>query len=54
MSGFLRLVLGPMFAGKTTDLINTYNNLKYSEKIIAINYYLDKRYDDIMLHHTIM
>ena len=49
MSGFLRLVLGPMFAGKTTDLINTYNNLKYSEKIIAINYYLDKRYDDIML-----
>ena len=49
MTGFLRLVLGPMFAGKTTDLINTYYNLKFTESVIAINYYLDKRYDDVML-----
>ena len=37
MPGFLRLVLGPMFAGKTTDLIKTYNNLVFTESVIAIN-----------------
>ena len=49
MTGFLRLVLGPMFAGKTTELINTYYNLVFTENVIAINYYLDTRYDEILL-----
>jgi len=44
---FLNLIIGPMFSGKTTKLINTYNtyvNAYGKEKCIIINYMHDKRY----------
>lgn len=46
MTSYLEIIVGPMFAGKTKRLISTYNHLKASEKIIAINNSLDTRYGD--------
>ena len=50
MCGFLEIILGPMFSGKTTRLIEIYNRYKHTKQnVIAINYTLDTRYDDNML-----
>ena len=50
MCGFLEIILGPMFSGKTTRLVEIYNKFKHTKKnVIAINYTLDTRYDDKML-----
>ena len=57
MSGYLELILGPMFSGKTTYLINTYNEfVKKGDNVIVINYSEDTRYSDKMLssHDQIM
>lgn len=46
-SGYLHLILGPMFSGKTTELIRIYN--KYTAcgiKCLMINHNSDTRYDD--------
>lgn len=43
----ITLIYGPMFSGKTTKLIELYNNSKSmygEEKCVAINYKLDTRY----------
>ena len=43
--GYLKVILGPMFAGKTTNIINEFN--KYTcmgYKCIAINHIIDDRY----------
>lgn len=48
-SGYLELIVGPMFSGKTTKLIEIYNEKceKFGkEKCLAINYALDKRYSN--------
>ena len=47
----LHLILGPMFAGKTTSLINYANNKKIlmNEKILVINHSSDIRYCDSSL-----
>ena len=50
-NGYLELIVGPMFSGKTSYLIDTYNKFKnkYQKKninILVINYELDKRYSD--------
>ena len=44
----ITLIYGPMFSGKTTKLIEIYENLilKDKAKCIAINYALDKRYGE--------
>lgn len=48
--GYLELILGPMFSGKTTQLIQKYNNYTYIGKsVVVINYADDKRYHDSML-----
>jgi thymidine kinase len=52
----LHIVLGPMFAGKSTYLINTIENLKKSndiEDILIINHGSDKRYsnDSVICTH---
>jgi thymidine kinase len=48
--GYLELILGPMFSGKTTQTIQIYNKYKYiGKKVCVINYMDDKRYDDTML-----
>jgi thymidine kinase len=55
--GSLHIVLGPMFSGKTTKLIQIYKTRTYSLKNVAvINYADDTRYDSKMLstHDEIM
>lgn len=44
MTSYLDITLGPMFSGKTSKLINIYNELKNTENIIVINHQLDTRY----------
>ena len=44
--GSLELILGPMFSGKTTKLIELYNNSNENHNCLAINYELDKRYGE--------
>jgi thymidine kinase len=56
-AGFLEIILGPMFSGKTTHLVDLYN--AYNDgghKVLAINFSADKRYHDTMLstHDKIM
>jgi len=49
-NGFLEIVLGPMFSGKTSALIKKYNELQsQSENVVAVNYVADKRYHDTLL-----
>lgn len=43
--GYLKIILGPMFSGKTTELIRIYNRYNACNiKICTINYKEDKRY----------
>jgi thymidine kinase len=56
-SGYLELWLGPMFSGKTTQLIQTYNKNTYiGKRVLVVNYADDRRYHDTMLstHDKIM
>ena len=48
---FLQIITGPMFSGKTTYLVNLYNNynLGANNSVVAINYVNDKRYSDTMI-----
>ena len=55
--GYLELILGPMFSGKTTRLVELYNEYQLQNKnVLVINYTSDKRYHDTMLstHDKIM
>lgn len=55
--GSLSITLGPMFSGKTTWLVNTYNLLlSQNENVAVINYAEDTRYHDTMLstHDLVM
>jgi thymidine kinase len=46
MHGMITLILGPMFSGKTTELIRQYNrNILVNKKCIMIKYAGDDRYD---------
>jgi thymidine kinase len=48
--GYLEIILGPMFSGKTTRLLEVYNHYSYINKNIAVlNYAEDKRYHESML-----
>lgn len=47
-NGYLNLIIGPMFSGKTTYLIDIYNK-NLDKKILTINYAFDKRYSENML-----
>jgi len=56
-SGYLEIILGPMFSGKTTQLIQYYKKNTYIGKTVCvINYSDDTRYHDAMLstHDKIM
>ena len=45
--GYLEIILGPMWSGKTTELVKLYNKFKYCNiNILTINYLHDKRYSD--------
>ena len=58
-SGYLELIIGPMFSGKTTRLIDVYNT-QYANNtnanIKVINFSADTRYHDSMLstHDKVM
>ena len=48
--GRLELILGPMFSGKTTRLVELYHEFQNKHvKVIAINFADDTRYHDTML-----
>ena len=44
MSGELNLVIGPMYSGKSTELLRIYNKFKRNYKILVINHSSDTRY----------
>lgn len=53
--GTLELIYGCMFSGKTSKLIDRYNELKDKYKCLAVNYIFDKRYtneDKIVSHNN--
>lgn len=55
--GYLELILGPMFSGKTTQIIQHYKKYSYiGKKVVVINYADDQRYHDSLLstHDKIM
>lgn len=55
--GFLQLIIGPMFSGKSTHLIKEYNSYKnLGFKCCVVNYIDDNRYHDSMLstHDKVM
>tara|TARA_Y100000389_G_scaffold198796_1_gene235949 strand:+ start:497 stop:1084 length:588 start_codon:yes stop_codon:yes gene_type:complete len=43
-NGKLNLVIGPMYSGKSTELLRIYNKYKRNYKIIAFNHKADNRY----------
>jgi thymidine kinase len=48
--GYLELILGSMFSGKTTQLIQYHKNYQYiGRRVAVINYMEDKRYHDSLL-----
>ena len=50
VGGYLELILGPMFSGKTTRLINLQKQYGICDiSCCVINHMLDKRYDDHLL-----
>jgi thymidine kinase len=49
-SGYLEIILGPMFASKTTRLVEIYKQCKFCNISVAvINHSIDNRYDDELL-----
>ena len=50
VSGYLGILLGPMFSGKTTRIIQLYKTRTYiGKKVVVINYIADTRYHETML-----
>lgn len=57
MPGYLELILGPMFSGKTTHIINLYHQFfQNKQTVTVINFADDTRYHDKMLssHDRVM
>jgi thymidine kinase len=55
--GYLEIIKGPMFSGKTTRLLDIYKKYSFCEiETMVINYEKDNRYSDIMLssHDKVM
>ena len=56
-TGYLELIIGPMFSGKTTELLEIYKKCKFCNiPVTIINHTIDKRYHDTMVssHDRIM
>jgi thymidine kinase len=57
VSGYLELIIGPMYAGKTSELLEIYKKCKFCNiPVIIVNHTLDNRYHETMLssHDKIM
>jgi thymidine kinase len=49
-TGYLELIIGPMFSGKTSRIVEMYNQCKFCNiPVVAINHAIDNRYDDDLL-----
>jgi thymidine kinase len=47
---YLELIIGPMFSGKTSRLVEIYKQCIFCNiPVLVINHSLDKRYDDVLL-----
>jgi thymidine kinase len=45
--GKLKMIIGPMFSGKSTDLINTVSRYRHkNKKTVLVKYDMDNRYSD--------
>jgi len=56
-TGYLELIIGPMFSGKTTELLEIYKKYKFcSIPVSIINHTYDKRYHNSMVssHDKVM
>jgi len=56
-TGYLELIIGPMFSGKTSEILQIYKQCKYCNiPVSIINHTIDKRYHDTMIssHDKIM
>ena len=50
IDSYLELIVGPMFSGKTSRLIDIYKQCKFCNiPVCVINHSIDKRYDDELL-----
>jgi thymidine kinase len=48
--GYLEIILGPMFSGKTTHIIDLYHSyITHGKKVLVVNFSGDVRYHDSML-----
>ncbi len=49
-AGYLEIILGPMFSGKTSRLVEIYKKCKFCNiPVTVINHTIDNRYDDELL-----
>jgi thymidine kinase len=49
-TGYLELIIGPMFSSKTTELLEIYKKCKFCNiPVSIINHTIDKRYHDTMV-----
>lgn len=49
-SGYLEIILGSMYSGKSTKLVEIYNQCNFCNiSVVAINHNIDNRYDDELL-----
>ena len=49
-SGYLELIIGPMYSGKTSRLVEVYKQCKFCDiDVVVINHIIDNRYDDELL-----
>ena len=56
-TGYLELIIGPMFSSKTSSLLEIYKQCKFCNiPVSIINHAIDKRYHDTMIssHDKIM
>jgi thymidine kinase len=56
-TGYLELIIGPMFSGKTSEILQIYKQCKFCNiPVSIINHTIDKRYHDTMIssHDKIM
>ena len=49
-AGYLELILGPMFSGKTSRIVEIYKQCKFCNiSVVVINHTIDNRYDEDLL-----